>query len=130
MYSIREVGEMLLISVYTLRYYDNQNLFPYVSRDKNNNRQFSDEDIKWVTMVKTLRTTGMPLAQVKYYIKLCQMGNSTIKERAEIIRNQRISAEHELGELHKKITILKNKEAYYTDLCQHGEDDYWNPDSD
>lgn len=130
MYTIREVEKLLTVSAHTLRYYDNQGMFPYVCRDKNNNRQFSDEDLRWVTMVKTLRTTGMPMLEVKHYIQLCQGGNATIKERAKIIYDQRKRAEQEQIELAKKIVILENKERYYQKLLAQEAIDYWNPDVD
>ena len=44
-YSIKEVAEKLNISQYTLRYYDKKGLIPYLQRESNGVRRYTDEDI-------------------------------------------------------------------------------------
>lgn len=46
--------------------------------------------------------TGLPIEGVKHYIDLCQEGDSTIPERAELIFKQEKS-------LREQLRILKNK---------------------
>ncbi|ALS00523.1 hypothetical protein ATZ33_03790 [Enterococcus silesiacus] len=127
MYTVHEVALKMDISPHTLRFYENQGLFPHVSRNQYNVRQFSIEDLDWVQIVQTLRTTGMSLAEVKRYIDLCELGNTTINERSRLITEQRENAEKELIKLKKKIQILEEKEQYYEELVLEAGIDHRNP---
>lgn len=127
MYTVNEVAQKMNISPHTLRFYENQGLFPHVVRNEYNVRQFSDEDLEWVKIVQALRTTGMGLIEVKHYIDLCEVGNSTIEERSKLITDQRESAEKELVKIGEKIEILEEKEHYYKILFAQQGLDYRNP---
>lgn len=127
LYTVNEVAKKMDISPHTLRFYENQGLFPHVTRNEYNVRQFSIEDLNWVQIVQTLRTIGMSLTEVKRYIDLCETGNTTINERSQLITKQRENAEKELIKLKKKIRILEEKEQYYEELFSQEGIDYRNP---
>lgn len=128
MYTVKEVAEKMSISAHTLRFYENQGFFPYVTRDKNNIRQFSPDDLNWVQIVKALRTTGMPLVEVKHYIGLCQKGDKTIDERFSMILTQYQKTQEEIDKLTQQMSILKSKAAYYQELVLNPHIDSWNPE--
>ena len=73
-YSVKEVSEMTGLSSYTIRYYDNAGLIPGLERTEGNARLFSDYAVSWLHLVHCLRTTGLPVEQVRHYIRLCQKG--------------------------------------------------------
>ncbi len=54
-FTIGQVAQIKTISTYTLRYYDDQGLLPKVFRDKNGNRIFTNEELKWLDMIKCLK---------------------------------------------------------------------------
>ena len=87
MKTIKDVSREMNISEHTLRFWAKEGLFPSLSRNKNNVRTFTEDDLQWVLLVKCFRSTGMQLVDVKKYITLCQIGDSTIQERYEIIKN-------------------------------------------
>ena len=118
MYTVKEVATMMNISPHTLRFYDNQGLFPHVKRGSNNVRLFSDYDLEWVGLIQCLRNTGMPLADVKKYIALVEEGNSTLNERYHIILEQKKKAEEELIFMKQRLTTLENKIHYYESVIQ------------
>ena len=93
-YSVKEVSEMTGLSSYTIRYYDNAGLIPGLDRTEGNARLFSDYAVSWLHLVHCLRTTGLPVEQVRHYIRLCQKGDSTIRERGEMIFRQNIGNYH------------------------------------
>lgn len=126
MYTVKQISEITGISAYTIRFYDNEGLFPFVSRDKNNVRLFSEDNLDWVNFVHTLRATGMPLADVKQYIELCEQGHSTAEERYNIILKQKEKAEQELIKMQEQVEMLKKKSAYYKELLEQ-DGDFWNP---
>ena len=45
MYTVKQVSEITGISAYTIRFYDNEGLFPFVLRSANNVRLFSENNL-------------------------------------------------------------------------------------
>ena len=127
MYTIKEVAEKMDISEHTLRFWSKSGFFPFVTRNKNNIRQFSDEDLEWVRIVKCLRSVGTENKLIKRYIDLCIIGDSTIKERYEIIKQTKDKALGQMEELKKQMDMLDFKEGYYKNLIKNNLDDSWNP---
>ncbi len=118
-YAIKEVSEMMNISAHALRYYDNLNLFPYLQRGENGERLFSEFDLGWVRIVHCLRSTGLPVAEVQRYIKLCLEGDSSIEERAGIIFSQEENLREKIRELQDQFEILQKKKTYYQALLEN-----------
>lgn len=127
MYTIKDVSEKMKISEHTLRFWSKSGFFPFVQRDKNNTRIFSEEDLNWIKIVKCLRATGIDNKSIKQYIEMCIAGDSTIPQRYEIIKKAKEKALNEISELNKQLEMLEYKENYYKDLIQNKHDDIWNP---
>lgn len=127
MYTIKEVAEKMNVSEHTLRFWAKSGLFPFVERDENNIRRFSESDLNWVKIVKCLRSVGTENKAVKKYIELCIAGDSTIRERYEIIKATKLKAEEQMAELKRQIEVLNYKESYYRDLIKNNLNDSWNP---
>ena len=127
MYTIKEVAEKMDISEHTLRFWAKSGFFPFVKRDQNNIRQFSDNDLEWVKIVKCLRSVGTENKAIKRYIDLCIVGDSTIEERYKIILDTKEKALMQMDELKKQLAILEYKENFYKNLIKNNLKDTWNP---
>ena len=127
MYTVKDVAEKLEISEHTLRFWAKSGFFPFLGRDKNNVRQFSENDLGWVKMVKCLRSVGVDNKSVKRYIDLCVEGDSTIRERYKIIMETKAKALEQMEELKKQLAHLDYKEQFYLDLIKNNKADSWNP---
>lgn len=127
MYTIKEVAAKVDESEHTIRFYCKKGLFPFLTRDKNNIRKFSEEDLEGVRIVLCLRDTGMPLSEIHHYMELCAQGKSTLAERLEIIRRQKENAYQQMTEFQKKIDHLEWKEQHYMNLMETGAEDDCNP---
>lgn len=127
MYTIKEVAEKMDISEHTLRFWAKSGFFPFVKRDQNNIRQFSDNDLEWVKIVKCLRSVGTENKAIKRYIDLCIVGDSTIEERYKIILGTKEKALMQMDELKKQLAILEYKENFYKNLIKNNLKDIWNP---
>ena len=92
MYTIKEVADKMEISEHTLRFWAKSGFFPFIKRNENNIRLFSEDDLNWVKIVKCLRSIGTETKLVKRYIDLCIIGDSTIPERYEIIKTTKEKA--------------------------------------
>ncbi len=127
MYTIKEVADMMEISEHTLRFWAKSGFFPFVKRNHNNIRIFSDDDLGWVKIVKCLRSVGTENKAIKKYIDLCIIGDSTIPERYEIIKSTKENAVKQMKDLQKQLDLLDYKEEYYQNLIKHNLTDEWNP---
>lgn len=127
MYTIKEVAKKMDISEHTLRFWAKSGFFPFIKRNKNNIRLFSDNDLDWVRIVKCLRAVGTENKAIKRYIDLCIKGDSTIPERYEIIQATKLKAEQQMLELQQQMDLLNYKEKYYQNLIKNNLKDGWNP---
>lgn len=118
MYTIKEVSNIMDVSEHTLRFWAKSGFFPFIKRDENNIRLFSQSDLEWVKIVKCLRSVGTENKAIKRYIDLCNIGDSTIKERFEIIKATKQKAQQQMNDLKKQLDILEYKEGYYKNLIK------------
>ncbi len=127
MYTIKEVADKMDISEHTLRFWAKSGFFPFLTRNDNNVRMFSENDLNWVRIVKCLRSVGTQTKDVKRYIDLCIIGDSTIKERYQIILDTKAKALEQMDELKKQLELLDYKENFYKNLIKNHLEDSWNP---
>ena len=74
-YLIKDASNKLNISIYTLRYYDKEGLTPFVKKDENGVRRYTEEDLEWIKMLINLRDIDMPISNIKEYITLYLKGD-------------------------------------------------------
>ncbi len=127
MYTIKEVADKMDISEHTLRFWAKSGFFPFLTRNDNNVRMFSENDLNWVRIVKCLRSVGTQNKDIKRYIDLCIVGDSTIKERYQIILDTKEKALEQMEELKKQLELLDYKENFYKNLIKNHLEDSWNP---
>mgnify|MGYP004709576403 FL=1 len=127
MYTIKEVSNIMDVSEHTLRFWAKSGFFPFIKRDENNIRLFSQSDLEWVKIVKCLRSVGTENKAIKRYIDLCNIGHSTIQEGFEIIKATKQKAQQQMNDLKKQLDILEYKEGYYKNLIKNNSSDAWNP---
>lgn len=116
MFTMKEACEQTQLSYETLKFYCNQGLVPNVKRDKNNRRIFDERDIAWINSLNCLRSCGMSIAEMKEYIKLCLIGESTIPERKQILEIKRRSLEEQRKQIQDCIDYIDWKQGFYDDV--------------
>ena len=126
-YTVKEIAEKMNLTTYAVRYYDNAGLIPYVERTNGNIRLFSDYNLAWLKIVHCLRSTGLPVTEVRRYIEMCREGDSTIPERAALIFAQEKKLRGQLDELHRQMEVLEYKKHYYEELLASKSKDRCNP---
>lgn len=114
-YSIGEFSKLSGISIDTLRYYEKEKLI-VVERDSSGRRKYTDSDIQWIAFIKRLKETGMPIKQIRRYAVLRYQGDSTLRERLEMLRQhrdyvvaQKENCEANLRHLDEKIKTYEEK---------------------
>lgn len=113
--TIKSAAESLHMPESAIRYYDKQGLLPFVSRDKNGYRQFEDEDLFWLELVRCMRSTGMSISTLHHVAQLHMEGPETIEEREQIFNRQKQKLRDEqkrideaIAKIDKKMNILKH----------------------
>lgn len=116
------------ISSYTLRYYEKIGLLPFVHRDANGVRHFSKRDIVILNSIYRLKQTGMPLADIKHYLKLIDQGLASVTERKELMEHQKQIVEQQIKELQDALVTINAKVKYYQTAEQEHKLDVCNDD--
>ncbi len=114
MYSIGEVSNMFQLSVPTLRYYDQQGLFPNLKRTKSGLRSFDSHDIESIRIIEYLKKAGMSLKDIRVFIDWCHAGDSTLIERRDMFLDRLDSVKAEIEELNRVQDLLTFKSWYYS----------------
>lgn len=116
MYSMKEACRMTNMSYENLKFYCNEGLVPNVKRDRNNYRVFSDNNIKWIQSLGCLKRCGMTISEMKEYLELCLMGESSIPERKIILEKKRKALLESMKEIEDSIAFIDWKQNFYDDV--------------
>lgn len=126
-YTISQVSKLTGISPSAIRYYDKEGLLPRVER-KNGIRLFTDTDIRWFHLLTCLKNTGMPIKRIREYAKLTLQGDTSLKERQALIREQRQFVQDQIDQLLFYMQELDFKEWYYNKALSLGSESKINLD--
>lgn len=123
MYSIGEISKMFQLPISTLRYYDKEGLFPHLKR-VNGVRQFSESEIETLRVIDCLKKSGLEIKDIKEYMALCSLGNTTLKQRKEIFEKQKEEVLQEMEKLQKVLSMLNYKCWYYDQAIEKNDEAY------
>jgi DNA-binding transcriptional MerR regulator len=122
-YSISEVAKELNLTPYTLRYYDKEGLMPFVERTHSGNRLFKESDIGALKVIECLKSTGMPIKEIKNFIDWCSDGDSTLQQRYDMFIDRKAIVEAQIEELKKTMEVIEYKCSYYKSALDAGTED-------
>ena len=116
MYSMKEACELTGMTYENLKFYCNEGLVPNVKRDSRNYRVFSEHDIKWIQSLTCLKNCGMTIPEMKEYLNLCLMGQSSIPERKVILAHKKEALLTSMQKLQEAIDYIDWKQGFYDDV--------------
>lgn len=102
-------------SLDTLRYYERIGLLPRIGRTATGRRVFSEVDLKWLELLRCLRDTGMPVAEMLQFVRLMNDGAATVTERAEILTAHHQRVEDQISRLQGHLKQIRSKIDIYRD---------------
>jgi len=117
-YSIKQAAEKMCLTAYTLRYYEKEGLLPFVERDAAGYRLFTENDIEWLGLICCLKNTGMPIRQIKEFIKCVLEGDQTLETRRQILVDHRKEVLGQIDELNHNLEKINHKINYYNVCCE------------
>lgn len=124
-YTVQEVADKMGITSYTIRYYENQGMIPHTKRDENNHRIFDDKNLEWIKIIIYLRNTGMPLKEIKKYLKLAVKGEDTVFERYQTMLKQQQRTINEINNLNYYLQTINRKVTHYAEVLINHKPDYY-----
>ena len=90
-------------------------------------RIFSDESLNVFFICITLRHTGLSIKNIKNYVELYKKGDSTVKDRLNLMILQKEKVLSEMEDLKMRLEILDKKIEYYSKIID-GEKISWDHD--
>ena len=115
--SIAEAAEQTGLTAHTLRYYERDGLMRTpVRRSASGHRAYDDADLAWIALISKLRSTGMPIRDVKRYADLVRAGSGNEAERLELLRAHRERVLRQLEEVREHLSAIEHKVDVYERL--------------
>ncbi|AGF58719.1 DNA-binding transcriptional MerR regulator [Clostridium saccharoperbutylacetonicum] len=112
-YTINEVSKITNLSKPTIRYYEDIGLLQNITRDKNNIRLFSDNQVMRLRMIQCMRSTGMGIDMIRHYIGLSNEDETDLKERYSIVLEQEEILLAKKEEIKKQLSFIEHKKQNY-----------------
>jgi len=114
--SISDAAELTGLSAHTLRYYERAGLMlDPVERAPSTHRRYTDAEIRWVTLLATLRATGMPIRRIREYAELVREGEGTEAERLTLLEAHRDAVLEQLDGIRRNLEAIEYKIEIYRD---------------
>lgn len=115
MYTVKEAARIAGVTPHAVRYYDRRGLLREVSRDDAGTRMFDEAAVEWLRIIVLLRSSDMPIGEIKRYADLLADGAVTAAERKVILEQAKVRLMGKAGEIDKAIAGLD----HLIDACCH-----------
>ena len=106
------------LSVHTIRYYERIGLLPRADRDGSGQRDYDASILIWIEFLSRLKTTGMPIREMRAYADLRAKGTDTGPQRRALLEAHREKVRAHVAELETCLLILDDKISGYADAEQ------------
>jgi DNA-binding transcriptional MerR regulator len=117
--SIAEAAERTGLTPDTLRYYERDGLLVRaVRRSASGHRRYEESDLRWIEMITRLRSTGMPIRDVRRYAELVRAGEGNETTRLDLLRAHRTQVLAQLAEVQEHLGAIDRKIGIYTDKVE------------
>ena len=116
-YTPGQAAEKTGFSLDTLRYYERIGLLDGVARTSGGRRQYGDDDLGWIEMLRCLRDTGMPIARMLEFAALTR-DEHTVAARIALLEEHDREVEERIATLHAQRDHLRGKIDYYRSLAR------------
>ncbi|MEM8686431.1 MAG: MerR family transcriptional regulator [Pseudomonadota bacterium] len=115
---ISEAARHCGLSIDTIRFYERCGLLPPIERGPDGQRRYSALDVDWLTLLASLRDTGMPMKTMRHFAGLYRYGDQTIPERRKVLLEHAAHLERQRDALDRCAQILKHKLQRYDDITE------------
>ncbi len=126
-FTIGEVSALTGLTTHTPRFYEQEGLFfAPVRRDAAGRRLFTDEEVEWLRVCTKLRSSGMPLPDIRRYAQLVLAGPGNEEERLAVLREHEERVRQQVADLQDALAVIHDKvEVYLGHLAAGTADRLW-----
>jgi DNA-binding transcriptional MerR regulator len=112
--TIGEVSALTGLTTHTLRFYEQEGLFVApVRRDSAGRRVFAQNEVQWLKVCVKLRSSQMPLPDIRHYAQLVLAGPGNEDERLSILRRHEQRVQQQVAELNEALDVIHRKVEIY-----------------
>ena len=111
--TVKQVARKTGLNAHTLRYYERIGLMDRVSRAASGHRRYTGDDLEWITLLRRLRSTGMPISEMKRFADFVRDGEHTIQKRLELLERHESKLESQREEIDETLRVLSEKISHY-----------------
>ena len=122
--TIAEVGKKYNLTPDTIRYYEKEGLIPKVPRNKSGIRNFDEESCRWIEFVKCMRNAGLSIEVLSKYVNLMKQGHDTVKERRQLMIDQREILLKKQKDINATIDRINHKIELYDEIVEGKRKDF------
>ena len=115
MYTIQDVSKKTGLTPHTLRYYEKEGLISGVERSQGGIRQYSDEDLERLGLIRCLKNTGMSIQEIARFVQLTHEGDHTLEERVELLRAHREQVLARMAEMQQHLDKVTWKLNFFSE---------------
>lgn len=114
--SIEEAARHTGLSAHTLRYYERIGLIAAVPRAAGGQRRYAASDLAWIAFLTRLRTTHMPIQQMRLFAALRSAGDSTVPARRQLLQTHLADVRAQITAMQQAAQALEAKIRHYQAL--------------
>ena len=108
-YKISDISKKTGLSTYTLRFYDQKGLLPFVARDENGRRHLA-----FLSIITCLKNTGMQLNDIKKFVEWSMDGDPTYEKRLDFFTEHKKEVEKQLEQTQAYLSKIDRKIAKFS----------------
>jgi DNA-binding transcriptional MerR regulator len=115
--TISDVAAETGLTTSTLRYYEQEGLLRGpIGRASSSHRRYTEQDLRWVEFITRLRSTGMPIRDIRRYAELAREGDRTTPDRLALLVDHRERVREQLAEMRRSLAAIEFKITTYERL--------------
>jgi DNA-binding transcriptional MerR regulator len=111
--TISEAAEASGLTAHTLRYYERAGLLDPIGREAGGRRRYDEGDLTRISFLTKLRSTGMPIRQVRAYAELLREGEGSERARLALLEAHRDAVRERLAEMERHLELIDRKIDLY-----------------
>lgn len=112
-YTISQAAQRFGVEPHTLRFYEKEGIIT-PTRTETGIRAYTEENMAQLEMAMCLKSSGMPLKDIRRYFDLVEQGDDTLDERLKIFTDHREHVLAEIEVLKKHLCKIEGKIRWYS----------------
>lgn len=112
-FGIGELAQRTGRSAHAIRWYEAQGLIPNVTRDGGGRRRYTRWHMDWLSFLERLKTTGMPVREMKRYATLIARGGESLAEQEALLRAHRDIVSARMRSVEEALGLIDRKLVHY-----------------